>query len=181
LLPDRGDIVVFALMLLLALGLPVPEKGLWLDVPFVKQDRNACGAASISMIMQYWSVGDPAAKDPLAIQRLLYSEEAKGIYASDLQQYLQDHGFATFAFKGEWSDLQQHLSRGRPLIVSLGNRARSPLHYVVVVGLDWERERVLLNDPARKKLVQMDRKQFEKSWKSTNNWTLLALPQQQAG
>ena len=133
------------------------------------------------MIMQYWSVGTPRAKDPIAIRRRLYSEEAQGIYSSDLQKYLQVNGFSTFAFKGEWSDLHRHLSRGRPLIVGLGNRTRSSLHYVVVVGLDLERERVLLNDPARKKLVQMDRKQFEKSWKSTNNWTLLAVPQQQAG
>jgi predicted double-glycine peptidase len=170
--------VVFGLVLLLTLGLQGTEKGLWLDVPFVPQERNACGAASISMIMQYWSVGDPGAADPLLIQELLYSEEAKGIYAGDMQTYLQQQGFSTFAFKGEWSDLRQHLARGRPLIVCLGNRAGSPLHYVVVVGLDLQRERVLLNDPARKKLVQMDRKRFENSWKTTDNWTLLALPRQ---
>jgi ABC-type bacteriocin/lantibiotic exporter with double-glycine peptidase domain len=165
-------------LLLLALGFQGTQKGLWLDVPFVKQERNACGAASISMIMQYWSVGAPAVTDPLSIQGLLYSEEAKGIYASDMQKYLQEHGFSTFAFKGEWTDLQQHLAKGRPLVVSLGSRAGSPLHYAVVVGLDWERQRVLLNDPARKKLVQMDRKRFEKSWRTTNYWTLLALPRQ---
>jgi len=28
--------------------------GLWLDVPFVKQEKNGCGSASIAMVMQYW-------------------------------------------------------------------------------------------------------------------------------
>ena len=28
--------------------------GVWLDVPFVKQEKNGCGAASIAMVMQFW-------------------------------------------------------------------------------------------------------------------------------
>ncbi len=35
---------------LLAADLP----GVWLDVPFVKQEKDGCGAASIAMVMQYW-------------------------------------------------------------------------------------------------------------------------------
>ena len=27
---------------------------LWLDVPFVPQQKDGCGAASIAMVMQYW-------------------------------------------------------------------------------------------------------------------------------
>ena len=26
----------------------------WLDVPFVKQEKNGCGAASVAMVMQFW-------------------------------------------------------------------------------------------------------------------------------
>src|ERR1700733_7458123 len=46
--------------------------GVWLDVPFVKQDKNACGAASIAMVMRYWQQQDggseinSAAADPAA-------------------------------------------------------------------------------------------------------------------
>ena len=28
---------------------------IWLDVPFVAQPREGCGAASIAMVMQYWA------------------------------------------------------------------------------------------------------------------------------
>ena len=35
----------------------------WLDVPFVKQTENGCGAAALSMTMQYW-LRQGAALDP---------------------------------------------------------------------------------------------------------------------
>jgi ABC-type bacteriocin/lantibiotic exporter with double-glycine peptidase domain len=164
--------------LLAAAGPP----GIWLDVPFVKQKKNGCGAASISMVMQYWlrQQGGPPDKnaDAESIQRALYTSQAKGIYASALERYLQNHGFRTFAFRGEWGDLRDHLEKGRPLIVALKPAGGVPVHYVVVTGLDWERTMVLVNDPARRKLLKQDRFDFEKQWNAAGNWTLLAVPQQ---
>src|SRR6266404_7116974 len=95
--------------------------GVWLDVPFVKQDKNACGAASIAMVMQYWQrqLGTLPSGDAEEIQRALYSPQARGIYASAMERYLQQRGFRTVAFRGEWKDLKEHLEKGRPLIVSL--------------------------------------------------------------
>lgn len=155
--------------------------GVWLDVPFVKQEKNGCGAASVAMLMQYWQRQQGARPDPAgeaeAIQRALYSSPARGIYASGLERYLQQHGFRTFSFQGKWDDLKEHLTKGRPLIVALkpaGNRR--PLHYVVVAGLDGEQSIVLKNDPAERKLLQQDRSSFEKEWNAAANWTLLAVP-----
>ena len=155
--------------------------GLWLDVPFVQQEKNACGAASLSMVMQYWGRekrADPGADaDAVAIQRALYSEKAGGIYARDMARYLQKHGFRTFVFRGDWQDLKEHLAKGRPLIVALGEARRAPLHYVVVAGVDWAEDVVLVNDPARRKLLKQDRRVFERQWNATDHWTLLAVPQ----
>jgi ribosomal silencing factor RsfS len=53
----------------------------------------------------------------------------------------------------------------------------APLHYVVIAGLDPERQLVLLNDPAQRKLLQEDRSRFEQEWKGAGRWTLLALPE----
>lgn len=157
------------------------EAGVWLDVPFVKQVKEGCGSASIAMVMQYWLKAEsreshPAA-DPAEIQRALYAPGAHGIHASAMERYFEQHGFRAFSFRGEWSDLEQHLRKGRPLIVALktGGSAAS-LHYVVVAGLDPERGIVLLNDPARRKLLKQDRSEFERQWRSTSQWTLLALP-----
>src|SRR5512141_1226960 len=91
--------------------------GVWLDVPFVKQEKDGCGAASIAMVMQYWQRprGQSAVEDSDAaqIQRALYSAKAHGIYASDMERYFKEKGFRTFTIRGEWEDLKQHLDKGR--------------------------------------------------------------------
>jgi ABC-type bacteriocin/lantibiotic exporter with double-glycine peptidase domain len=155
--------------------------GVWLDVPFIRQEKDGCGAASIAMVMQYWlkqkSMPVDAGADAIEIQRVLYSSKDHGIHASELEAYFQQHGFQTFTFTGKWSDLQQHLEKGRPLIVALKPSAlESSLHYVVVVGVDPEQDVVYLNDAAERKLLKQDRASFEKQWKAVKQWTLLALP-----
>src|ERR1700674_2228013 len=162
---------------LLAADLP----GVWLDVPFVKQEKDGCGAASIAMVMQYWQAqqGQPAndSSDASQIQRTLYSAKAHGIFASDMERYFQENRFRTFTIRGEWEDLKQHLGKGRPLIVALKPSSGSALHYVVVTGVGPEM--VMVNDPAQRKLLQQDRPSFEREWSAAGKWTLLTLPQTQ--
>lgn len=172
------------LLILVCMGGPLSAaqpRGIWLDVPFVKQEKNGCGAASIAMVMQFWQRQQGQSLDPNSdaqqIQRSLYSPRAHGILASDLELYLQQRGFRTFAFQGRWDDLQRHLAKGRPLIVALKPAGQAPLHYVVVAGLDPEHHLVLLNDPAERKLLKQELASFEKEWKGAGNWTLLAVPQ----
>lgn len=158
------------------------SSGVWLDVPFVKQEKNGCGSASIAMVMQYWlkQQGDSSSDSAQATQihRTLYVPGADGIYASAMQRYFQEHGFRTFSFRGDWEFLKQHLQKGRPLIAALKpSGSNGPLHYVVVVGLDPKQDLLLLNDPWQRKLLKQDRTDFEKQWSATGEWTLLALPQ----
>ena len=158
------------------------SEGVWLDVPFVKQEKDGCGAASIAMVMQYWRTQqnrpDDGSADAEQIQRTLFDRGARGIYASKMEAYLKQHGFQTFSFRGEWRDLEQHLEKGRPLIVALKPAGSGvSLHYVVVAGISPEEGIVLLNDPAQRKLLKQDRDDFEKQWSFTGKWTLLALPQ----
>jgi ABC-type bacteriocin/lantibiotic exporter with double-glycine peptidase domain len=165
--------------LLLCCGLlasiALAESGaVWLDVPFVKQEKNGCGAAAIAMLLRYWARADA---DPRWIQQALYSQDVRGIRGADVERYFREHGFRVFAFQGEWSDLEQHLAKGRPLLVCLNEGRGSALHYVVVAGLDAGQNLVLINDPARRKLLKVERSIFEKGWSATNYWTLLAVPQ----
>src|ERR1700757_1243115 len=89
--------------------------GVWLDVPFVKQEKNACGAASIAMLMQFWQrqqgVSPSPESDSARIQEALYSPEAHGVRASGMERYLQQRGFRPFAFEGTPADLQQHVAK----------------------------------------------------------------------
>ena len=152
-----------------------------LNVPFIAQPKNGCGAASIAMVMEYWQRGNRGKTHPSAnvdaIQRALYSSKAKGIFASAMVGYFEDAGYRSFAIRGRWSDLRDNLEKGRPLIVGLAPEgAHDPLHYVVVAGMDWRNNWIFINDPAERKLLKMGRADFEKQWSATRNWTLLAVP-----
>ena len=153
----------------------------WLEVPFVRQVKYGCGSAAVAMVMQYWISQRPdldaAAADARRIDEALPPPSARGISGQMLKRYLEDHGFTVFIFRGELRDLEQHLSKGRPVMVCLGLKGpREPLHYVVVVGM--EDSAVLLNDPARGKLVHEDLDRFLPAWKATEYWALLAVPRQ---
>jgi ABC-type bacteriocin/lantibiotic exporter with double-glycine peptidase domain len=137
------------------------------------------------MVLLYWNAHgtpvEPQRSEEHAIQRRLYSRRVRGIYASDMESYFKTSGFRVFPLSGEWKDLQEHLTQGRPLIVSLqpGN-AKSPLHYVVVTGMDRQEEAVFIHDPARGKLLRIARAEFEKEWRANHNWLLLAVPEKSA-
>jgi predicted double-glycine peptidase len=163
------------------LGLAADTSGDWIDVPFIAQSKDGCGSAAISMVLQYWNakVAQPASSraDPQQIQELLFSPAEKGIPANAMQRYFQESGYRTYVFRGDASDLRRHLSQGRPLIVSLkASGPHGPLHYAVVVGLDWQRGYVFLNDPARGKMFRLSDEDFHREWRLANNWTLLVVP-----
>ena len=61
----------------------------WLDVPFVPQSRDGCGAAAIAMVMQYWIRTnlhlDSAAADDSRIYKLLSTPGRRGISGDKLR------------------------------------------------------------------------------------------------
>jgi predicted double-glycine peptidase len=148
--------------------LAVAAGAVWIDVPFFPQGKDGCGAAAIAMVIEYWA---PGTADPAAVLREL-PRAPGGVRAGEMIRYLREKGYRTFAFRGEWRDLASHVARGRPLVVCLEEGAGA-LHYVVVAGIDGDL--ALVNDPARRKLLKVDRASFEARWK--DRWTLLALPQ----
>lgn len=153
---------------------------LWLDVPFVRQPKQGCGDASIAMVMQYWQqqlhLPAAASADAAAILRAL-PPGRHGVNAARMVSYFEQHNYRAFAYAGDWSDMEQQLAKGRPLIVALKPEGDADLHYVVVAGVDDPDDVVLVNDPAQRKLLKEARAQFEHEWKATGNWTLLAVPE----
>lgn len=153
---------------------------LWLDVPFVPQQKQGCGPAAVSMVMQYWQQKlhrtAAAAADVDEILSAL-PPGRHGVNATALLQYMQQHGYRAFAYAGDWDDVEQELAKGRPLIAALKPRGDDELHYVVLAGVNDAEHVVLMNDPAQRKLLKEDDAQFEREWKATGNWTLLAVPE----
>lgn len=177
----RGGFLII-LAFLLAAGSLAAGEGLWLDVPYIHQEKDGCGSASVGMVMQYWAEKHAAISversDVSRIQKELYSRKARGIYASAIEKYLRASGFEVFAFRGVWKDLREQVEKGRPLIVALEPGRGAALHYVVLVGIAPGDAGVLLNDPARSKLLRVDREEFTQEWHGAGDWTLLAVPKQ---
>ena len=149
-----------------------------LDVPFVRQEKNGCGAASAAMVLQYWAVQHPGLDSPsalaAAVRQQLYVTDARGVPLADARRYFEERGFHSFALRATWADVEDHLSKGRPLIVCLRKSPKADLHYVVVVGLDARR--VWLNDPAKRSPSTLGLSKFDKRWELADRWVLLAVP-----
>ena len=143
-----------------------------LDVPFVRQEKNGCGAASVAMVARYWS--RDAAPAPQDVYDRLIDPKHQGIELAAMKKYLEEIGFQAFTLRGNWSDLEQHLTKGRPIIVSLKAGPSGRLHFAVLSGI--EDQFVWMNDPTRKASHRADRAKFEKQWDGANRWMLLATP-----
>src|SRR6476661_10015251 len=92
--------------------LAAEPSAVWLDVPFVKQEKNGCGSASIAMLMRYWAHNrqevSGAEADPRQIQQALYSRDLKGIRGADMERYFRRNGFQPYVFRGDWAELNRH-------------------------------------------------------------------------
>lgn len=159
---------------------PAPP-AVWIDVPFVHQPPEGCGAASVAMVMEYWAQqqhhAPTPADDVTSIERQVESPRLHGATPAALEDYFKRNGFLTFAVRGTWADLEEQIDKGRPLIVALRPTGQRALHYVVIVGVDSARNTVTMNDPAERKLLKQERAGFERDWSATHDWMLLAVPQ----
>jgi predicted double-glycine peptidase len=149
-----------------------------LEVPLFRQEKNGCGAASVAMVAHYWSKhgAHPAGTIPAPeeVYRQLYDKEKKGILLSDMKRYFEDRGFHAFSLRGQWSDLERNISKGRPIIVGLNRNKAERLHFAVLIGAG--NDQVWLNDPTRKRPHVLKRAEFEKQWAAAERWMLIAAP-----
>lgn len=143
-----------------------------LTVPLIRQAKNGCGAASVAMITQYWNPQSSA--PPEQIYQRLYDKERGGILLADMKKWLTEAGYNAVTFRGQRADLEQHLQKGRPLIVGLRSGARKQMHFVVVSGI--EGDHLLVNDPTKAKPRRLTAAQFDREWGLGDRWILLATP-----
>ena len=141
-----------------------------LDVPYVPQVKDTCGAAALAMVMRYW--GDDVTHDEIA-GRLL-QKDLHGIRGSALQALAAERGLTAIAYAGDLDQLRTYLDKGRPQVVAwkLGRR----FHDVVVVGFDAGTRELVVHDPAVGPARRVAEKEFEKRWGGASHWTLLVLP-----
>ncbi len=141
-----------------------------LDVPYVPQRTDSCGAAALAMVLRYWGV--EAAHDEIA--GVLVEPELRGIRGSRLAAYAEERGFVAVAHEGDRGHLRAHLAKGRPLIVAL-DAGKGRFHDVVVVDVA-ENGDVSVHDPAEGASRRLPARDFEKRWAKAGHWTLLVVP-----
>ena len=139
-----------------------------LEVPFVAQRKDTCGAAALAMVLRYW--GDDATHDTVA--KTLLTPELHGIAGSRLAEFARGRGMQAVAYKGDMANLREFVGKGRPLIVAW-DMGRGRYHDVVVVGFDDERGAVVVHNPAEGPSRSVKKRTFEKRWAGAGYWTLL--------
>jgi predicted double-glycine peptidase len=140
-----------------------------LDVPFVPQSPALCGGAAVAMVLRYWGERGVYAEEfaPLVV------ENGAGIRTDDLALAVRQRGWQAVPFVGEPDIVQRHLERGAP-VIALVEVEPGRYHYVVLVA--WRAGHVLLHDPARGPLRELDESRFERAWQTTGRWAMLVLP-----
>jgi predicted double-glycine peptidase len=139
-----------------------------LDVPFVAQRKDTCGAAALAMVLRYW--GDDASHDEVA--RTLLTPELHGIAGSRLAEFARGRGMEAVAYRGDMTNLREFVGKGRPLIVAW-DMGRGRYHDVVVVGVDGGRDAVIVHDPAAGASRSVKSGTFERRWQGAGYWTLV--------
>ena len=138
------------------------------DVPFVMQDTQYCGPASLSSVLSYY--GD--AQDQKTIGKAVYSPKLQGALITDLENYGRERGFQTKSGRGHAADIKEFLSEGKPVIVlvDLGFWVISKPHYLVVYGYN-EQGFLAHNGFEAAQLYLYD--EFEKIWEKVGRSFLL--------
>lgn len=141
------------------------------DVPFVKQESDYCGPASLSSVLSFY--GDSL--DQETIGKAVYSPALKGALITDLESFARDRGFRAESARGETEDLKKFIRKGKPLIVLVdyGLWFVSRPHYLVVYG--YTDQGFLAHDGSEPdRLFPFDR--FERIWERIGNAYLMVYP-----
>jgi ABC-type bacteriocin/lantibiotic exporter with double-glycine peptidase domain len=138
------------------------------NVPYFAQEAYQCGPASLAGVLNYWQV----VVSPEDIAAEIYSESAKGTLDVDMVLYAQRKGLRVKQYEGSIEDIKCNIDLGHPVIVLVdyGFWVYQQNHYMVVVGYN---EKGILANSGKERLKFISFKDFLKSWKRTEFWTML--------
>lgn len=137
-------------------------------VPFVMQDSEYCGPASLSSVLSYY--GDTV--DQKTIGKAVYSPKLQGALITDLENYGGARGFQTKIGRGRTKEIKEFLSENKPVIVlvDLGFWVISKQHYLVVYGYN---EQGFLAHNGFEAAHLYPYEEFEKIWEKAGSSFLL--------
>lgn len=135
------------------------------DTPVIKQKHQAdCGLAALAMIAGAW--GRHWTLDDL-VHRLPPGKH--GIKLGVLRDFARERGLQAFAISASRKDLENELSRGRPVMLGLmlpHDRKSNRSHYEVAIALDTRDGTLITIDPATGDWMRRSPKVLDIEWKA---------------
>lgn len=121
------------------------------DIALVRQTTPTnCGEAALATVLGYWQL--PATMSEIESACPSSSADDDRLRAGELRDVARARGLEAFLVNGEMADLEEQLSKGRPVLVGVVRRhgLRHTLkHFEIVAGINPSSKRVLLLDPAK--------------------------------
>lgn len=129
-----------------------------LNVPYLAQDYNYCGPASLSMVMQHY--GFNISQEDIG-QGIVAQ---KGITTSNLVKRAEAYGFSAYVSSCSFYGLLSVVAQGNPVIVRTINSTGNNGHFIVVTGYDMQLGLVYINDPDKPYKSYDSFEDFQRIW-----------------
>lgn len=150
----------------------VSHKKVIADFPFVLQEENYCGPATLSMAFNYYGLE----KDQEEISKDVFLKDNEGTYQTVMTQEIRKNGFFAINIK-TYEEMVKEINNDSPVIVfhNLGFDWYPLWHYTVVYGHDLD-NKVLYVHSGDEKAKKWDMDKFERSWKRGGYWAVVVNP-----
>lgn len=154
----------------------LPEDAIALELeraPFFPQDDYQCGPAALATVL----VASGVAVTAEALVPQVYLPARQGSLQAELIATARRHDRVPYPLGPTLAELYAELQSGRPVLVlqNLGTGSHPIWHYAVVVGLDPERDRMVLRSGVTEREI-MPAARFLATWRRAAYWGLVVLP-----
>jgi tetratricopeptide (TPR) repeat protein len=143
------------------------------QVPFIAQEDQQCGPASLAMVLQ--AAGRKVTAEELSPQ--VYLPGREGSLQVEMLAATRRQGLVAYPIEGGLKALYAEVAAGNPVVVlqNLGLSWLPVWHYAVVIGFDGGLGEILLHSGTTPRMG-MSTAVFARTWKRSEEWAMLALP-----
>jgi ABC-type bacteriocin/lantibiotic exporter with double-glycine peptidase domain len=149
------------------------------ETPVVRQRQDTdCGLAALAMVAGAW--GRRWSVDELTKQ---LPPTERGVKLGALRDLARKHGLDAYAIKGRVADLENELSRGRPVLLGLllpYDMKRNASHYEVAVAIHPRDGTVVTIDPATGQWRERSPQVLDLEWKAAGFAALVVIGERHA-
>lgn len=149
----------------------LPSSSKITNVPFINQEKNHCGPATMAMVLKHAHLDIPLEE----LNAQMMTSQMEGTFQSEMLGAARRNGMLAIPIENMKSLLQE-VSHEHPVIVfqNLGLSSLPQWHYAVVIGHDLKGPDIFLHTGPHESLKQ-DMRFFERNWILGGNWGLLVL------